>query len=323
MAAIGLLVAAAVVAWIVAPLLSGEAPRPAETVPTWPLEVSSDPTGVEILVDGVTRGTTPATIELDGPAGRSAQIHLVRDGEIVAEREVVVGPDLPERWVPRLRRPPVEIRVASRPPGATVYLGDERLAGSTPLTVALDPDARYRLRVELGDHHPESLTFSVGDLSEEQRRKGELFFPLEPVVQPATLVVVAPFPVRVSSGGESWQVDGRKSIPLEPGRRQVTLRSASVVYEQRLSLDLAPGERHEIRLPEAVTVRVMAQPSRCRLTVDGREIDWLPVDVTLPLGPHELLFSWDQLGASRTLEVQVTPETRRLFVSATGDGESG
>ncbi len=321
-AAIGILAALGLAAWFAAPPLSRPEPEP-PAVATWPLEVSSDPTGVEILVDGSTRGTTPTTVQLEGPEGRTASIYLVRDGEIVAEREVEVGPGLPERWVPRLQRPPVEFRVVSRPAGATVYLGDQHLPGVTPLTVALDPDARHRLRIELADFHEESLTFRLADLRDSQREQRELFFPLREVVLPATLVVHAPFPVRLTTGGQTWNVEGRQAISLKPGRREVVLRSASVVYEERLTLDLAPNETRDLRLPGVVTVRVMAQPSRCRLSVDGREIDWLPADVALPLGSHQLTFVWDQLGAQRTVEVEVTPETERFVVSATGGGAGG
>lgn len=67
------------------------------------LVITSDPPGARVVVDGIGRGTTPATIELLAPGDHA--VRLVRDGYVSEERAVSLS----------TRRPTATLHVELRP----------------------------------------------------------------------------------------------------------------------------------------------------------------------------------------------------------------
>ncbi|OLC48952.1 MAG: hypothetical protein AUH43_08445 [Acidobacteria bacterium 13_1_40CM_65_14] len=134
------------------------------------LLVRSTPAGATVFVDGREHGRTPVAIrDLSRGAHR---VRLVRDGYAPAERRVVITPSRPAQSIvvplaaPRatasrgtrstipapsspatMGRYSGDLVIESKPPGAKVYL-DNKLAGTTPLSLPMVPAGSHAVRLE-------------------------------------------------------------------------------------------------------------------------------------------------------------------------------
>ena len=70
--------------------------------------------------------------------------------------------------------------VLSRPLGARVRFGGELLGQASPVTIRVEPGARYTLRLELDGHQPLTWGFSLEELTPAHMKSRELYFPLQP-----------------------------------------------------------------------------------------------------------------------------------------------
>jgi hypothetical protein len=95
------------------------------------VELTSSPDGAEVVVDGATVATTPATVDL--PCATTA-VRFTRDRYLTAEVAVTLRPGS-QAVTARLERPTFRVRVTSRPSGAQVATADGRVIGTTPVTV--------------------------------------------------------------------------------------------------------------------------------------------------------------------------------------------
>ena len=79
--------------------------------------------------------------------------------------------------------------VVTVPPGATVVMDGQAVEGETPMQVAIDPQGDHALEIRLAGHKAQSWRFSVAGLTEEQRDRRRLFFPLRSLEAP---IITAP-----------------------------------------------------------------------------------------------------------------------------------
>ena len=131
--------------------------------------VRSTPAGAAVFVDGREHGRTPLTVRDLAPGAH--RVRVVRDGYAPAERRVVITQSRPAQSIvvplagPRAaasRVPPPTIPapspatigrysgdlvVESKPPGAKVYV-DDKLAGTTPLSLQNVPAGSHAVRLE-------------------------------------------------------------------------------------------------------------------------------------------------------------------------------
>lgn len=112
-----------------APATSAPPHAAAGAPPPCRLRVSASANPADLVVDGVARGVTPATVDV--PCGE-VTVELRRARYAPATRAVRAAPGVTDVDV-RLARPVVSVRVLSRPPGLTVRLNGQDL-GKTPLS---------------------------------------------------------------------------------------------------------------------------------------------------------------------------------------------
>ncbi|MCL4225341.1 MAG: PEGA domain-containing protein [Myxococcales bacterium] len=110
------------------PIAPGASPPPASG--TCAVALSSSPEAVQVVRDGQILGETPFTY--DGPC-TPYEVTFRRDRYQPVTRQVAAGAAALEV---RLERPVFEVKVTSRPSGATVTIGDV-VVGKTPATIAL------------------------------------------------------------------------------------------------------------------------------------------------------------------------------------------
>jgi hypothetical protein len=221
----------------------------------------------------------------------------------------------PEAAIPAQPAPPAALglNVTSAPAGATIVLDGKALDGSTPGRIELLPDTEYQLQIRLDGYEAAGWTFSLADLSDAQRDSGTLHFPLQSSVPPGALEVVANYPVRVWVGGRTFS---SSRIELPPGEHSVRISAPSVFHSETRRVRISSGETQRVGLPAATRVNVAANPSRCRVKIDGQDAGYVPAEVQVTLGQHVFEFDWESLGKKLMLTRKITPQTDRVFATA-------
>lgn len=159
------------------------------------LRIESEPPDADVSVNGIPRGTTPATVE-NVPEG-TATVQVALDGYATFRQSVRLAAGQQEDLSVRLRPLPASLTIESIPPEARIYV-DNQFKGTAPVTLAdLDPGF-YRVRAELPAHEPLPRTVELnrGQTLVEEFRLQANVGTLQVTTQPA---------------GTQVLVDGRKA----------------------------------------------------------------------------------------------------------------
>jgi hypothetical protein len=255
----------------------------------------------------------PSEIQIEGAEGDAVLLELKRGGRVVASKRLVLDPAMPKEWVATEAAVPAQsYAVTTRPPGAKVFLNGEQVADSTPADVGLVPGQEYEVRVELAEHHPETMKFAFPDgLDQKTQESGRLSFNLQPVIPPGHLMVASGYPVKVEVGGKSYGPAASHDISLKPGTYEVAISSDQVFLSEKRQVEVAANGKADLQVPAAVKFRVAAQPGNCKVFINDRLIDETPFDQQLVPGTYQFRFEWPQ--QSRTLSETITPSTTEVF----------
>jgi hypothetical protein len=275
--------------------------------------VVSEPAGAEIWINGVNQDlTTPAFVTLSGEVGDVSELELRREGAVLANTRIELGGAVPDRWEPELLPAPERWTLTSQPSGASVFINDESY-GETPTEARFSYDREYSVRMELDGYETSSQTVALAEMSTSAKADRELHVELSKVIPPGYLVVSADYPVNVS-------VDGRRRsgsrISLRPGTYQVSLSAPSVFYSSSRSVTIRTGQASEISLPAATSVTIAANPSNCKVRINGRDAGYVPVNTQITIGRHEIEFLWEAMGKTLTVTEDIGTSTRRIFRTA-------
>jgi hypothetical protein len=122
------------------------------------LRITSEPSGAEVLVDGLPEGQTP--LELSFEQGQRVDLTLQGPGlEPKQYTHVMAGAaNLPLT----LQRKKATLTLTSKPPGATV-LRDGRSLGETPLPFTDDAEVPVKLVLTLKGHARREVTVTPRD----------------------------------------------------------------------------------------------------------------------------------------------------------------
>jgi len=124
------------------------------------LEITTDPSGAEVMVNGVSRGLSPVIVR-DVPKG-SAVVKVAKDGFDEETREVkIVAGDRLALPIP-LKAKPGTLYLSSVPDGARFYVNDE-FRGLSPVMISNLKPGSYEVRAELAGHGTDSRTVEVGN----------------------------------------------------------------------------------------------------------------------------------------------------------------
>jgi hypothetical protein len=291
---------------------------PAATVLARTVVIQAAEGGAEIWKDGADTGLlVPAEIHISGDEGTPVRLELRRQGTVVASNDLVIDAAMPTEWVAIEEALPARsFAVATRPPGAKVFLDDELVAEASPADVQLVPGNEYTIRVELDGYHAESTSFAFPDgLDAQVDEDSRFFFPLRTVIPPGRLQLQADYNVTLTIGGRKYGPSKSHDISLQPDTYAVTIRSDEVFLDQSRQVSIASNDRVPLSVPEAIAVRVVAQPGNCKVSINGREIDETPFSQNLVPDTYEFSFDWPALGESRTVTESITPSNTDIFGS--------
>ena len=237
--------------------------------------------GAQVFVDGEPRAQTPGELEI--PEGVH-ELGVVKERYLPYSESVTIqGGGARQALVVELVPGWADVGIASQPPGAGIFI-DGEAAGVTPGPVEVMAGS-HRLELRLAGH-------------KTWRRQLEVRANRHQTLAPVSLEIA----------------DAVLELASEPEAAQV-LVDGTYRGETPISLDLAPGAPHEIRVSraghrpatESVTlasgetqqstlrlpvrrgeVRITAQPPGARLFVDGRERGDANQAVRLSARPHDL-----------------------------------
>jgi hypothetical protein len=274
------------------------------------LAVQSSPAGVEVFVDGVSRGMTPARISL--PAGSHILELRGRGVPRVIPLQVPAGGQV-SQYLEFADTPMTGMLVVhSQPAGAKVSV-DGVARGAAPITLeGLSPgDHEVVLQNETGSsrHVVKVLAGTTASL-------------VAPVVGPATegpvsgwLSVKAPFTVEIHEDGQLLGTTETDRLMLAAGRHVLRFVNEPLGYRESRVVQVPAGKTAalEIALPNG-TVNLNAAPW-AEVWIDGKRVGDTPIgNLAVPIGPHEIVFRHPQLGEKRHAVSVTTAAPVRLSV---------
>ncbi len=259
------------------------------------LLVQSSPAGVQVFVDGVDRGMTPAQISI--PAG--AHILELRGRGVPRVIPLTVTPGAQLSQYVEFASTPVtgQLAIQSEPAGAKVLV-DGTPRGVAPVTVTdLTPGSHeVVLQSEAG---------TVRHVVDVQ--PGATASLLAPVGAAATggpvsgwIAVKAPFTIEVREEGRLLGTSDTDRIMLAAGRHDLELVNETLGYRSSRAVQVPAGKVASIAvdLPRGV-VNLNASPW-AEVWIDGERVGETPIgNLSVAIGPHEVVFKNPQLGEKR------------------------
>jgi hypothetical protein len=194
------------------------------------------------------------------------------------------------------------VPVASDPPGATVSLDGVRVAGVTPLDVALDPSVEHRVSLSLEGYRSKDVVIAPG------KAPAELRLGLEPVGPLGNVTVASSYPVEVTWRGRVMAPAGvSPRLSLPEGRQTLSLAASSVFLRHTVTVDVKGGGESRVEAPALGKVSIKANPDNCQVFIDGAFVDYPPIlEKRVAAGTHTVSFRWSDGGKSEE-SVAVSP----------------
>jgi PEGA domain-containing protein len=259
------------------------------------LSVQTNPPGVPVFVDGVAHGSTPARISLTAGSHllelRGSGVPRVIPVSITAGAEASQYLELP--------RTPVSgsLLVQSDPAGAKVTIdGVEK--GAAPVSVAdLTPgEHEVTLQAEGGAPVRQKVVIQAGVTASI----------LAPVATASAgpvsgwLTVKAPVTIELRENGRMIGTSDTDKIMLAAGRHDVELVNETLGYRTTRAVQVPAGKVASISLemPQG-SINLNASPW-AEVFIDGKRVGETPIgNLSVTIGPHEVLFRHPQLGEKR------------------------
>ena len=277
------------------------------------LVVQSSPAGVEVFVDGVSRGTTPAKVEV--PAGSHILELRGRGVPRVIPFQVAAGAQV-SQYLEFADTPTTGMLVVhSQPAGANVTV-DGVARGVAPLTLE---------GLASGDHEV-VLQNATGTSRHTVKvlagTTASLVAPVTPTAAAAEgpvsgwISVTAPFLIEIREDGKLIGTTETDKLMLASGRHVLEFVNNTVGYRQSRTVQVAAGKVTplSIELPQGL-VNLNASPW-AEVWIDGRRIGETPIgNLSVPIGPHEIVFRHPELGEKKHAISVTTAAPVRLSVS--------
>ncbi len=259
------------------------------------LLVQSSPAGVQVFVDGVDRGMTPA--QLSVPAGAHILELRGRGVPRVIPLTVAAGAQL-SQYVEFADTPVTgQLAIQSQPAGATVTV-DGTPRGVAPLTVT---------DLSAGTHEVvlESEGTTVRHVVDVQTgATASLVAPMGTVAAggPVSgwIAVKAPFTIEIREEGRLLGTTDTDRIMLAAGRHDLELVNDTLGYRTSRTVQVPAGKVAPIavELPHGV-VNLNASPW-AEVWIDGQRVGETPIgNLSVAIGQHEVVFRNPQLGEKR------------------------
>jgi PEGA domain-containing protein len=274
------------------------------------LNVSTNPPGAQLFVDGVERGVTPVTVSLKpGPHAlelRGSGAPRLMPVTITAGAQVSQYIELPAA-----ASTSGELHVRTEPAGARVSV-DGVARGVSPATIADLPPGEHAVLLEsdLGSIR-QTVTIEAGNTA-------SLTVPMaapEGASVSGWVSISAPGVVQLFEGGRLVGTSQSERLMVSAGRHDLEIVSEAVGYRVARTVQVFPGKVTPIKIefPKG-TIALNATPW-AEVWVDGEKIGDTPIgNYQLTLGSHDIVFRHPDLGEQRHTAVVTLDAPARLSV---------
>jgi PEGA domain len=287
---------------------TAEEPRPGH------LAIDTRPANLEILLDGVPRGTTPLTLSvMPGPH------HVtIRNGseERVMPVTIASGTDVTQYFEMRAADPVLasgRLAIVTDPPGARVFV-DGTPRGTSPVVVDALQATEHRVSVTT-ESGPVERTVSVA-----AGGTASVVFSLPKSSGPVGgwLAVDAPFDVEIVEREDLIGTSGTRRIMVAAGRHDVVLANRSIGYRDARTIDITAGKTTTLQIDAPkVPVSLNARPW-ADVTLDGASVGQTPIaNMLIAVGSHEVVFRHPQLAELRQIVVVTANGPNRIAADLT------
>src|SRR5262245_48730235 len=271
------------------------------------VEVSTIPHGGAIRLDSTPLAVPRVVLSLSDPKPHD----IVAEAgcrRAVAEMTAADLASFKGNLVMELKPRQEEVMIASEPPGARIRLNGHDTGKQTPAVLALDGCEERTLQLGRDGYRAWSATYRTEDDFDgmvEALKKVKL----EPV--PLGYVVVQKpqeYDLEVYSGEKRLGRAG-ESLTLPEGKYNLTFRNDKVFVKESVQVAVEGDKTTTplITFPALGTLTVQAQPSNCKVFVDGTYVDVTPV-LELPIvsGGHRVKVVFVPNGAQQEVAVAVS-----------------
>lgn len=264
-----------------------------------PLVISSAPLGAEVWVGGQMIGKTPLEVKDKKDMDLTFKLNGYRDKKMPLSKEA--WPREVNVTLQSLSGPITAgahtIRVDSTPAGADVLV-DGQPSGKSPVQITINDEKPHELIVRQEGFQEDKRTI-------DHTTPDTLNVALEQAIAEGQVRYAFSYPVNVIIGGKS--VKGNP-ISLAPGSYTLTFRSRTPAYIRfSKSVTVVSGEEVTVAPPPMGKATINANPSNCRISIDGDYVDEAPIfDLPIQAGNHVVQFNWPALG--KTLSKPLTVE---------------
>jgi len=271
------------------------------------LRVDTSPAGLQVFVDGIEHGRTPARLSV--PAGPHILEVRGHGAPHVTPIKVLSGADISQHLEFANIPDTGQLRVETDPAGATVIV-DGLSRGTTPLTVTnLTPGDRQIELQTLAGTARHTVHVQAGATSSLKVPAPELSAGAIPTW--GWVAVKAAFAADIRVGGRVLGATDGERIRMAAGRHQIEVVNQAQGYRSVRLVDVVPGKVTNLLVdaPPPGLVNVNASPW-AEVWIGGRRIGETPLaNVSIPAGQHEVVFRHPQLGEKRQ-DLSVAPGAR-------------
>jgi len=250
------------------------------------LNVQSNPSGIDVFVDGIAKGRTPARVAL--PPGSHILELRGKGVPRVIPLNVTAGAEVSQYL--EFAESPVtgQLAVQSDPPGAKVLVdGVER--GVAPVTISdLAP----------GDHKVELQSDGVSAKHTVTVQAGGTASLVAPIGAAAAagpvsgwISVKAPFTMEIREQGRLLGTSDAERLMVAAGRHELDLVNDTLGYRASRVIVVAPGKVAQIGLELPMGVVNLNATPWAEVWIDGRRVGETPIgNLNVSIGPHEVVF---------------------------------
>jgi len=267
----------------------------AATVSTGTVSITTVPPGAQVAVDGQARGVTPLTVAL--PPGAHT-LELRGNGEprtipisVSAGQQIAQYVELGKAAATLGK-----LQIRSEPAGAQVIVdGNDR--GKSPVLVdALAPGEHTVVLQSDVATVKQTVTIEAGETA-------AVVVPLtatEGAPVSGWVSVKAPVELQLYENKNLVGTTQSDRIMVSAGKHDLELVNEPLGYRVTRTVQVAPGKVATIAVNWPTgTLAINAQPW-ADVTVDGNPVGQTPIgNLTLPIGPHEIVFRHPDLGEQR------------------------
>lgn len=279
------------------------------------LTIETNPSGLDVTIDGANRGRTPLTLTLpprtyeavvgSGADKRVVKATLTAGATIVQRLEMTAAPA-------KSAATAAVLRVETEPTGRTIQI-DGVPRGQSPLTLRDVTPGEHEV-VAMNGREPIARRISV--------RAGETTSLLlsAPAVSGGAVAagwisVAAPIALQIREAGKLLGSTESERVMVSAGAHTIDVVNDELGFSVRRTVNVAPGKLAAVRVdvPNG-SLSLNAQPW-AEVWVDGARVGETPIgNLSRPIGRHEVVFRHPDLGERREIVTVTERQPARLGV---------